>query len=70
MRGVPSWFLIVYLKDREKSARAGRRVLGGTMAFVEFADVSKIYQMGEVEVAAVRDMGFTIEQGELALLIM
>ena len=25
------------------------------MAFVEFADVSKIYQMGEVEVAAVRD---------------
>ena len=30
---MPSWFLIVYLKDREKSARAGRRVLGGTMAF-------------------------------------
>ena len=49
---MPSWFLIVYLKDREKSAREGRRVLGGIMAFVEFADVSKIYQMGEVEVAA------------------
>ena len=67
--GVPSWFLIVYLKDREKSARAGRRVLGGTMAFVEFADVSKIYQMGEVEVAAVRDMSFTIERGEFVVIV-
>ena len=34
------------------------------MAFVEFRDVSKVYQMGEVEVAAVRDMSFQIEQGE------
>ena len=66
---MPSWFLIVYLKDREKSARAGRRVLGGTMAFVEFADVSKIYQMGEVEVAAVRDMSFTIERGEFVVIV-
>ena len=33
------------------------------MAFVEFRDVSKIYQMGEVPVAAVRDMSFDIEQG-------
>ena len=66
---MPSWFLIVYLKDREKSARAGRRVLGGIMAFVEFADVSKIYQMGEVEVAAVRDMSFTIEQGEFVVIV-
>lgn len=39
------------------------------MAFVEFADVSKIYQMGEVEVAAVRDMGFTIEQGEFVVIV-
>ena len=39
------------------------------MAFVEFADVSKIYQMGEVEVAAVRDMSFTIEQGELVVIV-
>ena len=66
---MPSWFLIVYLKDREKSARAGRRVLGGPMAFVEFADVSKIYQMGEVEVAAVRDMSFTIERGEFVVIV-
>ena len=39
------------------------------MAFVEFADVSKIYQMGEVEVAAVRDMSFTIERGELVVIV-
>ena len=39
------------------------------MAFVEFADVSKIYQMGEVEVAAVRDMSFTIEQGEFVVVV-
>ena len=38
------------------------------MAFVEFADVSKIYQMGEVEVAAVRDMSFTIERGEFVVI--
>ena len=39
------------------------------MAFVEFAAVSKIYQMGEVEVAAVRDMSFTIEQGEFVVIV-
>ena len=39
------------------------------MAFVEFADVSKIYQMGEVEVAAVRDMSFAIEQGEFVVIV-
>ena len=39
------------------------------MAFVEFADVSKIYQMGEVKVAAVRDMSFTIEQGEFVVIV-
>ena len=39
------------------------------MAFVDFADVSKIYQMGEVEVAAVRDMSFTIEQGEFVVIV-
>ena len=31
--------------------------------------MSKIYQMGEVEVAAVRDMSFTIEQGEFVVIV-
>ena len=39
------------------------------MAFVEFRDVSKVYQMGEVEVAAVRDMNFQIEQGEFVVIV-
>ena len=39
------------------------------MAFVEFAVVSKIYQMGEVEVAAVRDRSFTIERGEFVVIV-
>lgn len=39
------------------------------MAFVEFRDVSKIYQMGEVEVAAVRAMSFDIEQGEFVVIV-
>ena len=39
------------------------------MAFVEFRDVSKIYRMGEVEVAAVKDMSFTIEEGEFLVIV-
>ena len=39
------------------------------MAFVEFRDVCKIYQMGEVEVAAVSGMTFDIEQGEFVCIV-
>jgi len=39
------------------------------MAFVEFRDVRKIYQMGEVEVAAVDGMDFEIERGELVVVV-
>ena len=39
------------------------------MAFVEFRDVCKIYQMGEVEVAAVSGMTFDIERGELVVVV-
>ena len=39
------------------------------MAFVEFHDVCKVYKMGEVEVAAVDGMSFSIERGELAVLV-
>lgn len=39
------------------------------MSFVEFRDVSKIYQMGEVEVAAVSGMSFDIEQGEFVVVV-
>ena len=39
------------------------------MAFVEFRDVCKVYQMGEVEVAAVSGMTFDIERGELVVVV-
>ena len=39
------------------------------MACGEFHDVSKIYQMGGVEVAAGRAMDFTIERGEFVLIV-
>lgn len=39
------------------------------MAFVEFRDVSKVYAMGEVEVAAVSNMSFDIEKGELVVIV-
>lgn len=39
------------------------------MAFVEFSDVRKTYRMGEVEVHAVDGMSFSIEEGELCVIV-
>lgn len=39
------------------------------MAFVEFVDVCKTYQMGDVEVRAVDGMSFSIEEGELVVIV-
>ncbi len=39
------------------------------MSFVEFRDVNKLYQMGEVEVAAVNGMTFDIERGEFVCVV-
>ena len=39
------------------------------MAFVEFRDVCKTYRMGDVEVRAVDGMSFTIESGELVVIV-
>ena len=39
------------------------------MAFVEFKDVRKTYHMGSVEVHAVDGMSFTIERGELVVIV-
>lgn len=39
------------------------------MAFVEFRDVRKIYQMGSIEVRAVDGMSFDIERGELVVIV-
>ena len=39
------------------------------MSFVEFSDVCKTYHMGDVEVHAVDGMNFTIERGELCVIV-
>lgn len=39
------------------------------MAFIEFNDVHKVYTMGEVQVAAADGLNFTIDQGELVVVV-
>lgn len=39
------------------------------MAFVEFNDVRKVYEMGEVEVAAADGMTFSCERGEFVVVV-
>ncbi len=38
-------------------------------AFVRFDHVKKIYHMGEVEIQALRDATFTVDQGELCVIV-
>lgn len=37
--------------------------------FVTFKDVSKVYKSGEVEIPALRDVNFTVEQGEFCVIV-
>ncbi len=39
------------------------------MAFVEFKDVRKVYQSGEIKVEAVRGVDFTINEGEFVIMV-
>jgi len=39
------------------------------MAFIEFEQVAKTYHMGEVEIQALRDATFTVEKGELVVIV-
>jgi len=39
------------------------------MSFIEFNNVSKIYQMGEVEIKALDDVSFNIEKGEFVVVL-
>ena len=40
-----------------------------TMAFVEFRDVGKTYHVGEVDINALHDANFEVEQGELVVIV-
>ena len=39
------------------------------MAFVEFHDVKKVYQMGQVRIEALRDVHFEVEKGEFCVVV-
>ena len=39
------------------------------MSFVEFENVSKTYHMGEVTIQALHDASFTVEKGELVVIV-
>lgn len=39
------------------------------MSFIEFLDVGKTYQMGEVSIQALHDVSFSIEKGELVVIV-
>ena len=39
------------------------------MAFVEFWNVGKTYHMGEVEIQALHDVSFSVEKGELVVIV-
>ncbi len=39
------------------------------MAFLEFENVSKVYQMGQVRINALHDTSFSVEQGELVVIV-
>lgn len=39
------------------------------MAFVEFRDVKKVYQMGQVRIEALRDVNFEVEKGEFCVVV-
>ena len=37
--------------------------------FIEFQNVSKIYKMGEIEIPALHDASFTVEKGEICIIV-
>ena len=37
--------------------------------FIEFQNVSKIYHMGEIEIPALHDASFTVEKGEICIIV-
>ncbi len=39
------------------------------MAFIEFNNVAKVYEMGEVKIQALRDATFSVEKGELVVIV-
>ena len=39
------------------------------MAFIEFENVGKVYDMGQVQIKALQDASFSVEKGELVVIV-
>ena len=39
------------------------------MSFVEFVDVKKVYRMGEMETTALSGVSFSVEKGEICVVV-
>ena len=39
------------------------------MAFIEFENVGKVYDMGQVQINALHDASFAVEKGELVVIV-
>ncbi len=39
------------------------------MAYIEFSKITKLYQMGEVEIVAAKEVSFSVEKGELVVVL-
>ncbi len=42
---------------------------GEKMSFIEFENVGKVYDMGQVQIHALRDASFSVERGELVVIV-
>lgn len=53
----------------EQSVKTGKAAGIGMGAFVTFEKVKKVYQTGEVEILALQNVNFEIEQGEFCVIV-
>mgnify|MGYP005799286761 CR=1 FL=1 len=60
---------MLYCKKRVLLMTRIRYGVGCMGGFVQFEHVKKVYHMGEVEIQALRDATFTVEQGELCVIV-
>lgn len=64
---------IVQLNNKQERSRCRKKVFAGrrefNMSFVIFENVGKTYITGDVEVRALRNVNFKIEQGEICVVV-
>ena len=46
-----------------------KREASQTMSYIEFENVRKVYKSGEVEIEALHDVSFSVEKGELCVIV-